>query len=258
VSVAVRIVGLAARVVPEPALVWIRRRPRLSRLGSRLLPPATQVVRVAHGPAQGALLEVDLTREKAFWLGIWEPELADVIEREAHGSSWDVGANIGYFTIVLVRRSEHVLAVEANPALVPRLRRNVALNEAAVEVVEAAVAGAEGELLFEISSETGMSRIAGSGGITDAPIVDTVRVEATTLDRLLDEHGRPDFAKLDIEGAELAALEAAPRFLSARPSLLCDLHGADAHSRVPELLRCARYDVAYVQPSCILARPLAA
>jgi methyltransferase FkbM-like protein len=100
-----------------------------------------------------------------------------------------------------------------------------------------------------------MSRVAGVVGIGDAPIVGRVAAAATTLDGLLDRYGPPDFAKVDIEGAELVALECAPRFLESGPSILCDLHGTESVERVPALLRRARYDVEFVQPSCVLARP---
>ncbi len=254
-SARARAVGLAARLLPASALVWIRKRRFVGRLAGRALPAGTQVVRILHGPIEGARIEVDLSRDKAFWLGVWEPELAAVLDREAHGVSWDIGANIGYFTLLLARRSNHVLAVEASPEMAARLRRNVGLNDVSVTVVEVAVAGSAGRVRFELSSEGGMSRVAGLGGVAEAPIVGNVQVDATTLDGLLEAYGRPDFVKIDIEGAELAALESATRFLEARPTILCDLHGAEVGARVPELLRGARYDVDFVQPSCVLAHP---
>ena len=257
-SVRSRVVGFAARSTPSSVLVSIKRRPLLGRLANRVLPPGTQVLQILHGPVAGAMLELDVTREKAFWLGVHEPEIASVIQQEASGTSWDIGAHLGYFSLLMARRCELVVAVEANPHLAARLRRNVELNNAGIAVVEVAVAGNEGTVTFEISSETGMSRVAELGGVASAPIVDRVRVETTTLDRLLEIHERPSFAKLDIEGAELAALENAPRFLAARPVIVCDLHGDAAHREVPKLLRAAEYDVEFFQPSCVLARPVEA
>jgi FkbM family methyltransferase len=249
------VAGLVAGALPEAAALAVGRNRLLRRLAGAVAPPGVEVVSVLHGPVEGARLELEVAREKAFWLGVWEPEIAAVIAREACGVSWDLGAHIGYFSLLMARRCDRVVAVEASPSLAARLRRNIALNAADVTVVEAAVAGAVGTADFELSAAGGMSRVAGVEGVAGAPIVDRVRVETTTLDRLLESHGRPAFAKLDVEGAELEALQNAPRFLAARPVIVCDLHGARAHAAVPELLRAAGYDLDFVQPSCLLARP---
>jgi FkbM family methyltransferase len=251
---AVTALSFAARVAPQPLLDWIRSRRALSSLLSRLLPGEPRLLRVAGGPISGMWLELHPATEKAFWAGAWEPEIAAILEREGRGRAWDVGAHLGYFTLVLWKRCDHVVAVEANPVMAARLRRNLDINGAQADVVEAAVTDRSGTVELELASESGMSRVAGQAGVSDAEITGSVEVRATTLDALLAQYGAPDFVKLDIEGAELPALRASPRFLAAARTVLCDLHGDGAMSAVPVMLEQAGFDVAFVTDSCVLAR----
>jgi FkbM family methyltransferase len=184
-------------------------------------------------------MALDLAHEKTFWAGTYEPEVRDIAEGlDLTGKLvWDVGAHAGYFSLVFARRGAQVVALEANPRTALRLRRNVALNDAAVEVVEAAAAAEPGEVSFDAvpGRRRAQSRISGAGGL---------RVPAVTLDELLDRFGPPHFIKMDIEGAELPALRAAPRLLAAKPSLLIEVHRERDKQPLEELL--AEYDVRWI------------
>ncbi len=93
---------------------------------------ATQVV-VAAGGLQGLSLSLDLQQEKDYWLGTYEPDLqAAIAELVKPGMRvYDVGANIGYISLLLARRvgeTGHVYAFEALPANLERLRLNLELS----------------------------------------------------------------------------------------------------------------------------------
>jgi FkbM family methyltransferase len=206
-------------------------------LTAALRPLGTREVWVVGGPLRGARMRLDLATHKAYWAGRYEPELQRAIAAiDLQGrTAWDVGAHIGFFTLLLARRAERVLAVEANPETAARLRRNVELNHAPVDVIEAAVAGAPGTVRFDARSgeESAESSIATHG---------SREVRAVTLDELLAEHGTPAFVKLDVEGAELDALRAAPQLLAARPAIACEVHGGDEQRRaIAALLEGAGY-----------------
>jgi hypothetical protein len=73
-----------------------------------------------------------------------------------------------------------------------------------------------------------------------------VRVEVSTLDAQLGIHAAPDLVKMDIEGAEVAALRGAAKLLDEhRPTLICELHGTNV--AVTELLESHGYDVRAVE-----------
>ena len=204
-----------------------------------LRPLGARVVTIRGGPNAGARMRLDLAHEKTFWTGTYEPEVAEVVARLDLGGKrvWDVGAHAGYFSLAFARAGARVLALEANPETAARLRRNVALNDAAVEVVEAAAAPEDGEVSFSVVAgrRRPQSRISETGG---------TRVAAVTLDGLLDRFGAPDFVKMDIEGAELPALQAAPRLLAARPKLFIEVHRERDKEPLAELL--GGYDVRWI------------
>lgn len=117
----------------------------------------------------------------------------------------DLGASVGLATLRLL--SSHpgvrVVAVEADPVLIPRLRANVA--GLPVTVVHAAVAGDSGERRFFRSDIDSWGNSLDNISATQT----AVTVPAVSLEDLLDSHGidRVDLLKLDVEGAEWEMLE---------------------------------------------------
>ncbi len=90
------------------------------------------------------------------------------------------------------------------------------------------------------------------------------RVQAISLDDFCDKFAlRPDFLKMDIEGAEYDALLGAKKTISqCRPKLLIELHHFDGNAAtnpVPKLLMEWSYRIQWIErwewTSHILARP---
>jgi FkbM family methyltransferase len=218
-------------------------------LGVLLLPLGSRVVTIRSGPNAGARMELDLAHEKTFWAGTYEPEVTAVIEGlDLTGkTAWDVGAHAGYFSLALARSGAHVVALEANHETAERLRRNAALNRTEIDVVESAVAAEAGLVWFDAvpGQRRAQSKITESGGS---------RVAAVTLDGLLGQYGAPAFVKMDIEGAELPVLRAAPRLLDAKPTILVEVHRERDESEVDALLAAAGYGVGWTG-SRLLATP---
>lgn len=125
---------------------------------------------------------------------------------------FDVGANIGLFTILLgyqVWERGKVIAYEANPRVLPILRDNVAMNWFfdRVEIVPKAAAAEVGKLLFLVPS-----RFDSCGSLM--PIehllstedrrseIERVEVDTEPLDIHAGRFERIDLIKVDVEGAE--------------------------------------------------------
>ena len=130
------------------------------------------------------------------------------------GLCFDIGAHVGNRTASWRRLGARVVAVEPQPDFV-RLLRWLFARDPGVTLVEAAVAGVEGEIELHLSPATPTVTTASRDFIDDAAAIgsfrevrwaEPIRVPAITLDRLIAEHGRPDFIKIDIEGLEDAAL----------------------------------------------------
>jgi FkbM family methyltransferase len=200
-------------------------------------------------------MDLSPTHEKSFWSGRYERPIQDMIAAlPLHGVAWDIGAHIGFFTLLLAKRC-HVVAVEPSPVNAQRLRRNVTLNRANVEVVQAAVGASPGEGRLALGPTSGTHRLADIDAATWLePGGDVIDVALVTLDSLLD-HGHPSFVKIDIEGAEIEALHAGERLLQEHPMILCETHGEEARRDVPRLLQRHRYEICWLDEDRLFATP---
>jgi FkbM family methyltransferase len=148
----------------------------------------------------------------------------DLIGRPPRGRVFlDVGANIGTITIYALQsgRFDHVIAIEPDDANRAILERNLAHNGLAerVTVVAAAASRAAGTMtLHRDAKNLGAHSLEASFARTPAP-GQPVRVD--TLDNIITEAGvclgDVDFAKIDVEGHEVAVLDGMPTLLSNTP-----------------------------------------
>jgi FkbM family methyltransferase len=196
----------------------------LRAIANAVLGGRTRVVRVRSGVARGMRMELNLTREKAYWLGHYEPELQETLRLHVRPGSvvYDVGAHIGFASLCAAKLGAHVFAFEPDPDNAARLRRNVELNAAAVEVVEAAAWDADGEVRLDAGGSARQRAIrAGSG------------VRSVTLSSFAAGRPAPDLVKIDVEGAEGPVLRGASALLAeAAPVVVCEIHGEEAERQV--------------------------
>jgi FkbM family methyltransferase len=259
-----------ARWMPDPlkkALYHLGPLTRALRTSlNRVAPSGLTQVEVSGGDLRGLRLELDLQAEKDYWLGTYELELQAAIRDwvQPGATAYDLGANIGYVSLLLERavgESGRVLALEALPDNLKRLAVNIELNhlESQVQIVPGAVADQGGTLRFLVGPSGGMGKAAGSAG-RDLVYPHEIEVQGIVLDELIFKHGSPppQVIKMDIEGGEVLALAGMPRTLAEiRPVLLVELHGAEAAQFVWEKLAAAGYQVRRMQPGYPLVASLA-
>ncbi|WP_327736260.1 FkbM family methyltransferase [Streptomyces nojiriensis] len=150
----------------------------------------------------------DLIQRYLYLFGVWEPYMTGWLQRRLRpGDTYvDVGANIGYYTLLaaqLVGGKGQVVAIEASPVFHQRLLRNVALNEFAnVRAVNGAVSDTDEVLKFVLASSANM----GANSIVpyEGPAESTFEIAARPLPDLLtaEEITRARVIKIDVEGAE--------------------------------------------------------
>jgi FkbM family methyltransferase len=141
--------------------------------------------------------------------GIYEPLTTDLVQAEiAPGSVvLDIGANIGYFTLIFAKRvgpTGHVFAFEPEPGNFALLQDNVAANGYSnVTLSRLAVSDRAGRVrLYVDAGNPGDCRIYDSHDRRASLEIETVRLD----DYWDPPFGRIDFIKMDIQGAEPAAL----------------------------------------------------
>jgi FkbM family methyltransferase len=148
----------------------------------------------------------------------------------------DIGANVGFFSVLASRAGVRTLAVEPSPLNLKHLRENVRLagDEGAVEFFPLAVSDADGVVEL-LGSGQGASLQPGWGGIASNY---RTPVRATTLDLILSGREGRLLIKIDVEGHEDAVLRGASEtFLrSPRPTWLIE-HGPTVDERYAELFR---------------------
>lgn len=165
-------------------------------------------------------LTLDFRDSLALARGFYEPEEEAWYRQHVHAGHVvvEVGANIGYFTVMLARavgETGRVISYEPDPTLNGILRENVARNGyAMVEVRQSAVADQRGVLNFYRSRKSqGDNRLFTHG--RDGGVLN---VDAVTLDEDLAELGvRVDLLKMDIQGAEPLALRGYEQTLESCP-----------------------------------------
>jgi FkbM family methyltransferase len=167
----------------------------------------------------------NLIEPVGFSLGIngsYEPELLDVLRNHLSLDTdfLDIGANIGAFTVGLAGYAHKVIAVEASPAVLPFLRRNIELSRRTnVDLVDCAVSAPGIDTVpFYVPP---MDHF-GMGSSAAQFHVEPLTIAARTLDRILHDSGagRIGAVKVDVEGFEAHVFMGAAALLRSKPAPL--------------------------------------
>jgi len=136
---------------------------------------------------------------------------------------FDVGANVGHYTLIFRSVGARVVAVEPQAALAAQLEHRFARDRDGVRVENCALGATPGRAVLHKTSD--LSEVASlradvaelSRFAADHPYTETESVPVLTLDALISRHGQPDFCKIDVEGYErevLSGLSTPLRLLS--------------------------------------------
>ena len=180
----------------------------------------------------------DLIQRYLYVFGTWEPQLTDWVRDHLRPGDVvvDVGANIGYFSLLasgLVGHTGSVIAFEAVPSIADALERNLQRNGASVEVHRRAVGESPGaiEVFRSIGSNVGRSGTSGGTDMLSEGEVPVVR-GADALPREL--WSRIRLVKIDVEGDEQRVLRGLQPVLAALPAgaaVLTEVTPADLEER---------------------------
>lgn len=176
--------------------------------------------------------------------------LMHIAKRHVRADSvvWDVGANVGVFTFAsaLLAKEGCVVAIEADIWLASLLCKTRQLNayaECQIQIVPAAVAETCGVANFMISSagraSNSLEKAGGRVQFGSARL--TNQVPVLTLDVISENLPKPHFVKIDIEAAELLALQGASRLIhEVRPVFYIEV-GDDTCQEIYRLFQAADY-----------------
>lgn len=259
---------LAARPVIEAFPGWVLGSGQSADLAARL---RKKIWRILRSPFEIEWLEgLRLTLypgneicRSIFVTGRYEPNEFSWLDRVLKpGMTFlDVGANLGLYTIFAARRvaeTGRVIAIEPSSREMERLRKHVEqnlLSNVSLLPVALSDCSAEAVLLVAAASHAGHNTLGSFGYNTQLEHREKVR--AVRLDDLMESAKleRVDVIKMDIEGAELAALRGGALTLAKyRPILLMELsdralnHQKASSTEVLSLLADYGYDVFLFDP----------
>ena len=137
---------------------------------------------------------------------------------------YDLGANAGFYAIIAahsVGPEGAVYAFEPTPTLAQRIRENARSNGFAnLHVIEMAVSGSDGAIRFGVSGPTSVIN-----SIRAAESTTSIEVGSVRLDTFCKTHPAPALLLIDIEGAELDALEGALGMIARHlPVIMVEVH----------------------------------
>jgi len=213
--------------------------PLIPLLGMKIGKELIKGVKITHGALCFFLLDWDSSHLFRFE---FEPWMKDYIKLPKGGVFVDIGAHIGYYTLLTSRvigDKGLIISVEADPTNYKTLLSNIFSNHLK-NIIHFNVAA--------YSTDTKINLYQHSGGGTGHSLVEThgsfVTIKARRLDSILKQVGvnRLDLVKIDVEGAEAYVLEGAIDSLRKyRPRLIIEVRYYNL-GKVKEFLENFDYD----------------
>jgi len=147
---------------------------------------------------------------------------------------YDVGANIGVFTLLSAKKAKLVVSIEPEKGNFEVLKLNVIrINLNNVILINKAVGDTKGKVSMS-STGVGASVIPGND------------IELTTLDDIIEETGKiPDVIKMDIEGYEAKALRGFTHFKELK-GIIMEVHSPELLQEVSKILRDNNFEIEHI------------
>jgi FkbM family methyltransferase len=156
----------------------------------------------------------------------WEPELTELFWNSCRSDTVfvDVGANIGYFTILAGSRihaggTGRVIAIEPNPECCALIERNLVINWSMCEIELHKVAAGAAKGAVWLTYPANRAANARVSVETDEAGERGFRAAVQPLDAIAPEGLAVDILKIDVEGHELSVFKGAERVIAESPDI---------------------------------------
>jgi FkbM family methyltransferase len=206
---------------------------KLLRLPLKLVPAKT-VLPIMQGPLKGKKW-IKGSATNGCWLGTYEIEKRILFSKYVRTGMivYDVGANVGYYTLLasmLTGSKGKVFSFEPLPANISYLKKHIELNRVKnVNVIQNAASDKVSQVRFNFGENRSSGHLSNTGEI---------EVETISLDEFIKQgNPEPDLIKMDIEGAEYDALVGAKDLLrNKKPVIFLATHSSEIKAKCLKLL----------------------
>jgi len=164
----------------------------------------------------------------------YEPELSTLVGKylDPTKDAIDVGANIGFFTVLMsknIEKSKRVLAIEPTPLAFHYLQNNVIRNGMRNKVISFQGVATDKNGTYPLNIIAGKEEYSSMGRIVHSSVEGLqqtiIKVPGDTIDNLVKQNKLvPGFMKVDTEGAEMNVFRGAKRTIEEfQPVILTEL-----------------------------------
>lgn len=195
-------------------------------------------------------------------LGTYEIPIQNIFAQHLQAGDvfYDIGANVGFFTIIaskLVGNTGKVYAFEPGKGNANSIRHNARLNDFnQIEVIEKAVSNTSGEGQLLLAKYSGGHALA----TADAPpdLAGEVTIDLVSIDDLIAQNRitPPNFVKVDVEGAELDVLKGMSETIKTyQPTIIYEVDDSDRagyerkYRELADFLESLNYQVTQIENS---------
>jgi FkbM family methyltransferase len=201
-------------------------------LTARLRSTFSQTHVIAEGEAAGLKL-VARRADPNFARGTYERPVQQAVASSLSQGDvfYDIGANLGFFSLIAARRvgaQGHVYAFEPVRHNADAVARSAHLNNLdMIEIFAEAVGATTGRAELLLASHSGGAALASAGAPPD--MRGRVEVDIVTLDEAIARRGLrpPSLVKIDVEGAEMDVIYGMMQTLRAhRPLVIYEIDDA--------------------------------
>ena len=240
------LVTATARSTPQFIKDWVHQNPSVYHFFREafafFLGVEGNTVPVETGPLQGMVLVIDEHVSHAHIRGTYELETQLAIDKVVRPGSvcYDLGASIGYLSLLMARKAKLVYAFEPAGHAATEIKKHAAANRLEnIIIVSSPVSDSVRTVRFTRTDTAYGSRIA--QGESKWP---TVEMKTITLDDFIHANPAPDFIKIDVEDEEARVLNGARSILSQRKAAICcELHSEQSAVEVQKILEQYNYNI---------------
>lgn len=198
----------------------------LKSVKDTILPSGAEYRKLPFGIVKGNVMKIDFHHNFRQYLGLYEFELNSSFKDLVRPGykCFDVGGKGGYNALMMARlsRGAPVVSFECEDEAVDELHEVFSKNTYDIQIQKGFVSNVDDE-------------------------------KSVTIDTAAKKFFVPDFIKMDIEGAEVLALEGASEVLKEHmPHLIIEVHGKDKEEGCLDILNDLGYDIKIIDQTTIL------